>query len=171
MADTNTLTPTTAADAAPPVGTDFEPAAPLKDAGVSFEPAGERPVGGALDQARAAVRENVAGFGQQAGDKARGIAETGKEKVGGLLDQLAALLTDAAGQVDERLGEQYGAHARTAASTVQEFAQTVRDKDVDELAADVRGYMSKSPAIALGVAAALGFGLARIVHAGIDQRA
>lgn len=174
MADDDTATPMNGSDITPPPATtEFQPAEPLKDAGVDFMPEGgeTKPAGGALDQAKQSVRDNMTGFGQQAGDKAREFAETGKEKVGGLLDQLAQMLTDAAGQVDEKLGEQYGVHARNAATSVQGLAQTVRDKNVGEFADDVRGYVGKSPAVALGVAAALGFGLARLVHSGLDQRA
>lgn len=175
MAESDTPTPMTDGDAeAPPATTAFEPAEPLKDAGVEFEP--EKPATavakseGVVSQASQKVQDNVSGFGQQAADRVRGFAEDGKEKVGGLLDQLAQMLTDAAGQVDDKLGAQYGDHARNAASSVQSFAQTVRDKDVDEVADDVRGYVRQSPAAALGVAAALGFAVARVVHAGLDQR-
>ncbi len=108
---------------------------------------------------------------QQAADKVRTFAEDGKARAGGALDQFAQMLIDAAGQVDEKLGAQYGDYARSAASSVQGFADAVRDKDVDEFADDVRGYVRKSPAAAIGVTAALGFALARMVHAGLDQRA
>lgn len=162
----------------PPATTEFQPAEPLKDAGVEFAPEDTTTSDGAdgaaddgsFGDAKHKARDNLTGLGQQATDKAREFAETGKERVGGLLDQLAQMLTDAATQVDEKLGAQYGDHARTAAGSVQGFAQTVRDKNVDEFADDLRGYISKSPTAALGIAAALGFGLARVVHAGLDQR-
>lgn len=162
----------------PPATTEFQAAEPLKNSGVDFTPegssgdAGSGSAGseGSFGQAKQSARDNLSGLGQQATDKAREFADMGKERVGGLLDQLAQMLTDAAGQVDEKLGEQYGAHARTAATSIQGFAQTVRDKNVDEFADDVRGYVNKSPAVALGVAAAFGFGLARLVHSGLDQR-
>lgn len=166
MADDDTAKPIDDSDVAPPPATtEFQPAAPLKDTGVAFEAVDDD-----ADQQRQNTRDNLFGFGQQAGDKAREFAETGKERVGGLLDQLAQMLTDAAGQVDDTIGAQYGDYARTAASSIQGAAQSVRDKNVDEFADDVRGYVSKSPGVALGVAAALGFGLARMVHAGLDQR-
>lgn len=173
MAESDTPTPMTGDDIIPPPATTtFEPAAPLKEAGVDFTPAtqdDDKP-SGAVAHASQTVRDNVSGLGQQAADKVRSLAEDGKERVGGLLDQLAQMLTDAAGQVDDKLGAQYGDHARTAASSVQNFAQTVRDKDVDAFADDVRGYVRQSPAAALGVAAAMGFALARVVHSGLEQR-
>ena len=172
MADNDTATPMGDGDMTPPpAATEFQPAEPLKDTGVDFTPANDAKGGLSLDQARQSARENLSGFGQQATDKAREFADMGKERASGLLDQLAQMLTDAAGQVDEKLGEQYGVHPRKAATSIQGLAQTVRDKNVDEFAADVRGYVSKSPAVALGIAAALGFGVARLVHSGLDQRA
>ena len=150
MSETDTTAPTTASATEPDL-------APTRKA---------TPV----TEAKQAIGSGTASFQQQAADKVRLLAEDGKAKAHGALDQFAQLLTDAAGQVDERLGEQYGDYARTAASTVHNFAASVRDKDVDELAADVRGYIRKSPAAAIGVTAALGFALARMVHAGLDQR-
>ena len=162
MADEDTAKPTTDELGTPPTTSEIKPATEAEPESGS--------TAGTFGQARQSARDNLSGFGQQASDKAREFAETGKERAGGLLDQLAQMLTDAAGQVDDRLGAQFGDHARTAATSIQGFAQTVRDKNVDEFADDVRGYVSKSPAVALGIAAALGFGLARLVHSGLDQR-
>ena len=180
MADNDTPTPMSDADVTPPPSTtEFQPAAPLKDAGVDFEPEQDASTGdsGASEDKAAgkagvaqSVRDNASGLGQQATDKVRLFAESGKERAGGALDQIAQMLTDAAGQVDDKVGAQYGDYARTAASSVQGFAQSVRDKDVDEFADDVRGYVRQSPAAALGIAAAFGFVVARVVHAGLDQR-
>lgn len=126
---------------------------------------------GKIADAGQAVAKGATSVQQQAVDKARLFAEDGKARAGDALDQFARLLIDAAGQVDEKLGAQYGEYARSAATSVKGFADTVRDKDVDELAEDVRGYIRKSPAAAIGVTAALGFAVARMVHAGFDQRA
>ena len=157
----------------PPAATEFEPAAPLKDAGVDFTPADAAADGSKskIDDAKQAIGSGAPSLQQQAVDKVRLFAEDGKAKAGGAIDHLAQMLVEAAQQVDEKLGAQYGDYARNAATTVQGFADSVRDKDVDELAEDVRGYIRKSPAAAVGVTAALGFALARVVHAGLDQRA
>lgn len=181
MADTDTPQPMDDGDITPPPATtEFEPAEPLKDAGVDFTPQGDngddtngisRVGNGKAIDAKQAVSDGAASLQQQAADKVRLFAENGKAKAGDTLDQFAQMLLDAAAQVDEKLGASYGDHARTAASSVQGFADAVRDKDVDELADDVRGYIRKSPAAAVGVTAALGFALARLVHAGLDQRA
>ncbi|WP_058756474.1 hypothetical protein [Sphingomonas endophytica] len=170
--DRDTLQPSSAADASPPpADAAFTPAAPLKDAGVDFTPADEAPAtGGALADARQAVRDNVAKGREQATEKARGFAEEGKVKASEALTHFSQLLTDAAAQVDEKLGAQYGQYARSAADRVQGFSSTIDQKSVDDLIADARALVQKSPAVAVGVAAGLGFVVARLVSAGIDQR-
>ena len=82
---------------------------------------------------------------------------------------MSQALNDAATQVDEKLGAQYGQYARSAATQVQGFADTVRNKDVDELLDDARAFVRASPAVAIGVAAALGFAVARLFQAGVDD--
>ena len=167
----STPTPMTDADIeTPPPGTQFEPAAPLKDAGVEFD----ADKGGAADGGKAAgatdaVKDGVAGVRQQVADKARLFVEDGKSRATGALDQLVQMLNDAAGTVDDKLGGHYGDYARNAASQVQGFADTVRNKDTDALIDDARGYVRQSPSVAIGVAAALGFAVARLVQSGLDE--
>jgi ElaB/YqjD/DUF883 family membrane-anchored ribosome-binding protein len=150
---------------------DFTPAAPLKDQGVAFEAEGatiENQPQGRTEQAKQALRENTAKVKEQATDKFRAYADDGKSRGAGALEQLSKMLTDAAGQVDDKLGGQYGQYARSAADQVQGLADTVRNKDVDELVDDVRGFVKASPAAAIGIAAALGFAVARLAQAGLD---
>lgn len=101
-------------------------------------------------------------------DRARSYAADSKDRAGGALDEFARLMTDAAGSVDDKLGAQYGDYARSAAGSLSGFADTLRNKDVDELLADARELVKKSPAIAIGTAAAVGFVLARLVKSGLD---
>jgi ElaB/YqjD/DUF883 family membrane-anchored ribosome-binding protein len=117
------------------------------------------------------AKDNVSKVSTQAADKARQFAQQGQTKAGDALDQLSQMLTDAAGQVEEKLGGQYGGYARQAATTVQGFSDQVKNKDVDELIDDVRTFVRKSPAVAIGAAAAIGFVVARVVAAGIDAGA
>lgn len=114
------------------------------------------------------IKDTVGGYGTQAADKARLFAEDGKAKAGGALDQLAQLLTDAADQVDEKLGAQYGGYARTAATSITGFSDQVKAKDIDELVDDARELVRKSPGIAIGAAAAVGFVVARLIQSGIE---
>lgn len=149
---------------APPADAGFEPAEPLKTAGVEFTPdEGSAPAG-----ATQAIRDGGAKLTAQATDKARLFADQGKAKAGETLDQFSQLLTDAAGTVDEKIGAQYGQYARTAAEQVTNFSNSLKAKDVDELMDDVRGFVRASPAVAVGIAAAAGFALARLVQSGLD---
>lgn len=159
----------------PPADANFTPAAPLKDAGVDFSPEdgvdddkGE--AGSTVGGAKQALRDNVAKGREQAADKARLLAEDGKAKASDALGQLSQLLRDAAQQVDHKLGEQYGQYARGAADRVQGFTSAIDEKSVDDLLADAREMVRKSPAAAVGVAAGLGFVVARLLSAGLDQR-
>lgn len=130
---------------------------------------GDAPAGG-IAAARNTIRDNGAKVRAQAEDKARVYAEDGKAKATSALGQLSTLLNDAAGQVDEKLGEQYGQYARTAAEKVQTFSSSLESKSVDDLVSDAREMVRKSPAIAVGAAAAVGFVVARLLTSGLDQR-
>ncbi|MCU6453449.1 hypothetical protein LPN01_05095 [Sphingomonas sp. A2-49] len=164
MAD-NDLKPITDGDIAPPPSTTtFTPAEPLKTAGVDFDPA----PGSKTEQVKQTVKDYSAKYGTQASDRVRSLADTGKERAVGGLDQLSQMITDAAGQVDEKLGAQYGEYARSAAGAVSNFSDQIRGKDVDQLLDEAREFVRKSPGVAVGVAAALGFAVARLVQSGID---
>ncbi|MFL9841794.1 hypothetical protein ABS767_12530 [Sphingomonas sp. ST-64] len=133
---------------------------PLKGAGTAGDD-GKRGAG-------AFVREEASKFAGQAGDKARSFADTGKEKATGALDEFSTMMRDAAGSVDERLGEQYGQYARSAADQISGLADSLRGKQVDDLLDDAREFVKKSPAVAVGIAAGVGFVLARLLKSGLD---
>lgn len=153
---------------APPANAAFEPAEPLKTAGVDFTPDEPEPAPAGIAGARQALKEGSDKLVGQASDKARAFADQGKAAAGDKLDQVAQMLSDAAQTVEEKLGGQYAQYARTAADQVAGFSSTVRNKDVDELVDDIRGFVRASPAVAIGIAAAVGFALARVVQSGFE---
>lgn len=114
------------------------------------------------------IREEAGKFAGQAADRARGLASEGKDRASEALDSVAKMMHGAASDVDEKLGEDYGRYARSAAEGISGFADTLRGKQVDEIFSDVGDLVKKSPAIAIGTAAALGFVLARLIKSGID---
>ena len=124
-----------------------------------------------VEQAKQTAKDYSAKYGAQATDKIRTLADTGKERAIGGLDQLSQMIQDAAGQVDDKLGAQYGDYARSAAGVVSNVSGQIRDKNVDERLDDARAVVRKSPGVAIGVAAALGFALARVVQSGLDDKA
>ncbi len=127
-------------------------------------------VGTDTPSAAQTLKDNVIKFANDAGEKAKGYAEDGKSRAGTALDELAQMLHDAAGTVDEKVGEQYGQYARSAAEAVANFSGTLKEKQVDDIIDDAREFVKKSPAVAIGTAAAIGFVLARLVKAGLDAQ-
>ena len=105
----------------------------------------------------------------QATDRARDFAQAGKDRATSALDSLVQTVEDAAAEIDDKLGAQYGDYARRAAQGIGNFSDSFRDKDVDALFADARALIAKSPAIAVGTAAALGFVVARLARAGLPE--
>ena len=118
--------------------------------------------------AKQTLKDEASKLSAKATDKARSLADEGKARATGALDEFSKLMEDAAGTVDEKLGEQYGQYARSAAKAISGFSDGLRSKEVEDLLADASDFVRKSPAIAIGTAAALGFVLARIVKAGVD---
>ncbi|HET8612157.1 MAG TPA: hypothetical protein VFL92_05265 [Sphingomonas sp.] len=104
----------------------------------------------------------------QASDKARDYAEQGKTRASGALDEVARFIGDNADRVDEKLGSGYGDYVRRASDAVSGVATGLREKDVDELMEEARNLVRRSPALAIGAAAAAGFLIARLVKAGSE---
>jgi ElaB/YqjD/DUF883 family membrane-anchored ribosome-binding protein len=86
-----------------------------------------------------------------------------------MLEELSRVVADTADSIDERLGNNYGEYARKAADGVSGFADSLRGKDVDELYDNVRSAVRKSPGVAIGIAAVVGFTLVRLVKAGMPD--
>ena len=105
----------------------------------------------------------------QAGDRARELAQTGKDRATTALDSLVQTVEDAASEIDEKLGSQYGDYARRAAEHIGGFTDSFRDKDIDALFNDARDFVKKSPAVAIGAAAALGFVVARLARSSMPE--
>lgn len=134
-------------------------------AGSSGEPEGSGDAS-AFSGFKSQVRDTTQSLRQQASDKVRNYAVDGKDRATSALDNIAQVVAEAAASVDEKLGAEYGQYAHRAADTVRNFTDSIRDKDVDELYDDARELVRKSPAVAVGLAAAIGFALIRVVKAG-----
>jgi ElaB/YqjD/DUF883 family membrane-anchored ribosome-binding protein len=189
---------TNAAADTPPAATTFEPTGELDGDDVEFESADDADTGAAENTATASsassnggsadssassstagassaastaaqtLKDSATLLAKNVGERAKGYVEDGKSRAGGALDELAQMMHDAAGTVDEKVGAQYGQYARTAAETVTGFSESLKAKNIDELIADASGFVKKSPAIAIGTAAALGFVLIRLVQSGLN---
>jgi ElaB/YqjD/DUF883 family membrane-anchored ribosome-binding protein len=126
--------------------------------------------GGAGGGVREQLTSQVQALRDHAGGRVREFADGGKARASDALEELSRIVADTADSIDERLGGQYGEYARKAADAVSSFAGTLRSTDVDELYENVRETVRKSPGIAIGVAAVVGFTLARLAKAGLDAQ-
>lgn len=115
------------------------------------------------------LRDGTNSLRQQAGDRVREYAVDGKDRATTTLDDIAQAVTDAAASVDQRLGTEYGDYARRAADAVKGLSDSLRNKEVEDLYDDARELVRKSPAAAIGIAAAVGFALIRLVKAGTED--
>jgi ElaB/YqjD/DUF883 family membrane-anchored ribosome-binding protein len=116
----------------------------------------------------AKMKDDFSNFKEQASAKARDAADRGKDRATEALGGIGKILRDSAETIDEKVGAQYGDYARSAADAVDGFADKVDGKQVDDLVEDARQFVRKSPAVAIGAAAAIGFVLARLVRSGRD---
>jgi ElaB/YqjD/DUF883 family membrane-anchored ribosome-binding protein len=128
---------------------------------------------GASGGKAAAMKEKLRSGGErlsgQAADKARGFVGQGLERSSEALSNVSRLVGDTAEGIDERLGVEYGDYARRAATAIEDAASSLATKDADELIDDTRNFVRKSPGVALAGAAVIGFALARLIKAGLDQ--
>ncbi|WP_162789127.1 MULTISPECIES: hypothetical protein [Sphingomonas] len=104
----------------------------------------------------------------EAATRARGLVSQGLTSGSAALGNVASIIGDTVEQIGERLGPQYADYARSASETVNRYATTLQSKDPDELVDDARELVRKSPGLALAGAAIVGFGLVRLLKAGID---
>jgi ElaB/YqjD/DUF883 family membrane-anchored ribosome-binding protein len=119
--------------------------------------------------AKGQFREGFATLKQEATDRARQFADEGKGRASDVLDEVSRIVEEAADSIDQSIGNQYGSYARSAAHAVSGFSTTLRAREVDELYGDAREFVRKSPVLAIGAAAAIGFAFVRLVKAGLPQ--
>lgn len=119
----------------------------------------------------AALFDRIDEWKAQGYDRARDYAQVGIDRGAGAIDDVVRMINEAADQIDERVGAQYGGYARKAAENIGGFGDMLKGKDVDELFEQARDLVRKSPAVAIGTAAALGFVVARMARAGMPETA
>lgn len=120
-------------------------------------------------KAQRPVKDEINNLKDKAADQARTAAERGKDKAAEAVGGIGKLIRDSAETVDGSVGKQYGDYVRSAADAVEDFAGKVDAKKVDDIVTDARDFIRKSPAIAIGAAAAVGFLISRLVRSGRDD--
>jgi ElaB/YqjD/DUF883 family membrane-anchored ribosome-binding protein len=106
--------------------------------------------------------EQAGALANQARDKSIELARTGKDKTSEAIAVVGRAIADTAPVIDEKLGVAYGDYARSAAGALETSAEKLATKDFTELGDDVKDFVRKSPATALGIAAVTGFLFARL---------
>ena len=127
------------------------------------------PSKGKTDDIKSKVKSDMNDFKTKATDSARAAAEKGKDRATEAVSSISKLIRDSTATIDGNVGKQYGDYARSAADSVDGFASKMDAKDVDVLVGEAREFVRKSPAVAIGAAAAIGFVLARLVRSGRDD--
>jgi len=112
------------------------------------------------------AKQRAAEIAEQAKNKAASLADDGKRGSSDTLAGLGRLVAGNAGKIEEKLGQRYGDYARTAARHIEDTATRLGAKDLSELGEDARGFVRKSPGLALGMAAVAGFALAALFRGG-----
>lgn len=146
--------------------TPSKPGPKAKSSAAAATPARKRTKPKAAPSRTDGWREQASVVAEQAKTTAWSAAATAKSSTGSALHGLSKLISDTAETVDSRLGPQYGDYARQAAEAVAGAAQSLDAKDVDQLAEEARDFVRKSPAVAIGAAAVVGFVLMRLARGG-----
>jgi ElaB/YqjD/DUF883 family membrane-anchored ribosome-binding protein len=115
------------------------------------------------------MKDDMNNFKDKAADSARSAAERGKERASEAVSGIGKLLRESAATIDTNVGKNYGDYARSAADAVDGFADKMSAKEVDAIVGDARDFVRKSPAVAIGAAAAIGFVLVRLMRSGRDE--
>ena len=105
-------------------------------------------------------------YGEKAKVRAGEMAVEGKAAASDAIANIGKAVGDTADQLDERFGEQYGDYARSASRTLAETSAKLEAKSIEEIGEDTREAIRKSPAAAVGIAAVVGFLVARLFRSG-----
>lgn len=111
-------------------------------------------------------RKQAGEYAGQAKAAAQSAAESAKSTTGDALHGLSKLMSDAAETIDNRISPQYGDYARKASKSMAGAAKSLDEADINKLTEDARDFVRKSPAVAIGAAAVVGFVLMRLMRGG-----
>jgi ElaB/YqjD/DUF883 family membrane-anchored ribosome-binding protein len=147
-------------------------AAPQKDTSEMRSTKAQKaaPLKAGATKSGAASKSTTADFKDRALTKAKSAANQGKERTGIAIENLSKMIEDSAKTIDDNVGAKYGDYARSAADAVSSFAEKLNAKEIDDMVEDARGFVRKSPAVAIGAAAVVGFLLSRLIKSGMDDR-
>jgi ElaB/YqjD/DUF883 family membrane-anchored ribosome-binding protein len=117
-----------------------------------------------------AIREDAGAYASKAGETIRDAAEGGKGKAADALHGIAEAVRELAGKAGaDGTSAKAADFARKAADSMDKLSDVLKDKSMEDLGNDVRSFVKERPAVAIGVAAVLGFALARALKSGGDE--
>lgn len=105
------------------------------------------------------------GKDDEALEQARGRAEQEKARAGETVEHLAGATRAAADDLEQRGDTQIADLARNAASQFSTFADSLHNRNADELVRDARRLAQTNPAMFIGGSVAIGFALSRLFRA------
>lgn len=113
---------------------------------------------GALDGAAAQTSKAATGV--------KSLVSDSKAQVASTLSGLAEAVRDVAAKLDGNGAAPLAGYVHGAADSVADWAAIVEHKSADELVDDARSLVRSNPAIAVGLAVATGFVVARVARSG-----
>ena len=99
-----------------------------------------------------------------AGGAVQSIVGEGKAQVAASLGGIAAAVRDIAAKLESNGAAPLARYAHDAADAVADWSTSVDRKSVDDLLGDTRTLVRTSPAVAVGLAVAAGFIVARVAR-------
>lgn len=115
------------------------------------------------------VKDHISSLKGQAGDRVRSLADDGKDQATSFLQSLADVLSDAAGSIEDKLGDRYAGPGRGASDSIRSLADRLDDSNVEDLLEQAKGFVQRSPVVAVGIAAVVGFAVARVLRSSIAE--
>lgn len=110
--------------------------------------------------------------GQEASEMARAAREEGrralddaKRRAANRADEMARATDAAADELDRSGDESISGYGHSLASMMRQFAGGLRERDIDDFAAELARFARRHPAAFLAGSVAVGFGLARVLKA------
>lgn len=128
--------------------------------------AGAQALKGEVHDKAGAYREQAKVKGDEAKLRATELCNEGKARASEAIFSLGKIVEDNAQNLDAKLGTKYGDYARTAGKTIQDTGTKIGEKELNELGEDAKEFVRQSPGVAIGIAAATGFLLARLFRKG-----
>ena len=98
----------------------------------------------------------------EAKETAYTYAVDGKHKASEAMTSAARKIEENASLIDEKLGVKYGDYARSTAAAFNDAGTKLDEKSLEELGEDAKQFIREKPAMAVGIAAAAGFAIARL---------